>query len=31
MVRDTIVDQVRQFREQYAARLGFNLDAIYRT
>jgi hypothetical protein len=30
MARDTIVDEVRQVREQYAAQFGFNLDAIYR-
>lgn len=30
MARDTIVDEVRRVREQYAARFGFDLDAIYR-
>jgi hypothetical protein len=30
MARDTIVDDVRQVRERYAARFGFDLDAIYR-
>jgi hypothetical protein len=30
MARDTIVDEVRQVCEQYAARFGFDLDAIYR-
>jgi hypothetical protein len=29
MARDTIVDEVRRAREQYAARFGFDLDAIY--
>jgi hypothetical protein len=29
MARDTIVDEVRQAREQYGARFGFDLDAIY--
>jgi len=30
MARDPIVDEVRRVREQYAARFGFDLDAIYR-
>ena len=30
MARDTIVDEVRKIREQYATRFGFDLDAIYR-
>jgi len=30
MARDRIVEEVRRSRERYAARLGFNLDAIYR-
>ena len=30
MARDTIVDEVRRVRNQYAAQLGFDLDAIYR-
>ncbi len=30
MARDTIVDEVRQAREQYAGRFGFDLDTIYR-
>ena len=30
MARDTIVDEVRKVREQYAARFGFDLNAIYR-
>jgi len=30
MARDTIVDEVRRVRKKYAARFGFDLDAIYR-
>jgi hypothetical protein len=30
MARDPIVDEVRRVREQYAARFGFDLGAIYR-
>ena len=30
MARDTIVNEVRRVREQYAARFEFDLDAIYR-
>lgn len=30
MARDRIVEEVRRNREKYAARFGFDLDAIYR-
>lgn len=30
MPKDRIVEQVRRARERYAARFGFDLDAIYR-
>jgi hypothetical protein len=30
MARDTIVNEVRRVRKRYAARFGFDLDAIYR-
>lgn len=30
MPRDRIVEEVRRNRERYAARFGFDLDAIYR-
>ena len=30
MPKDKIVEEVRRARERYAARFGFDLDAIYR-
>lgn len=30
MARDRIVEEVRRNRERYAARFGFDLNAIYR-
>jgi len=30
MARDRIVEEVRRNRERYAARFGFDLEAIYR-
>ena len=30
MTRDRIVEEVRRNRERYAARFGFDLEAIYR-
>lgn len=30
MWKDPIVEEVRRVREEYAARFGFDLDAIYR-
>lgn len=30
MAKDSIVEEVRRIRDQYAARLDYDLDAIYR-